>query len=223
MEKTVVLYYSPESDSPVEVDVLVFRSAIHLYEPGGKRLLHSFPLKQTQFLHEGDVHRFYFENNNRHYMELPPDHPLISTLGRDISEARQGTPARLVRNRAVLLLGFLLVFIIGVYFLLLTSIPYLGLKLISREQEIEMGESLHGAMLRQARLLGEEIDEVKSKQVQAFADALGISDKYPVRVTVLNSNTINAYAVPGGHIVVYSALLDKIRTPEALAALLAGG
>ena len=221
MEKTVVLYYSPESDSPVEVDVLVFRSAIHLYEPGCKHLLQSFPLKQTQFLHEGEVHRFYFDNNNRHYMELSPDHPLMSTLGRDVSEARQGAPARLVRSRAVLVLGFLVVFIIGVYFLLLTSIPYLGLKLISREQEIEIGENLHGGMLRQARLMGEEVDEVKSKQLQAFADALGISEKYPVRVTLVKSNTINAYAVPGGHIVVYSALLDKIRTPEALAALLA--
>jgi predicted Zn-dependent protease len=40
-------------------------------------------------------------------------------------------------------------------------------------------------------------------------------------VTVVNSAEMNAFALPGGHIIVYSAMLDSLEEPEQLGALLA--
>src|SRR5205823_5662759 len=44
---------------------------------------------------------------------------------------------------------------------------------------------------------------------------------YPVQITVVHSDEMNAFAIPGGHIVVYDAILETMKTPEELAALLA--
>ncbi len=41
-----------------------------------------------------------------------------------------------------------------------------------------------------------------------------------IRITVVNDNTVNAFALPGGRIVVYSALLKEIGSYPELAALL---
>jgi predicted Zn-dependent protease len=44
---------------------------------------------------------------------------------------------------------------------------------------------------------------------------------YTIRVTVLDDMTINAFAVPGGQIVLLRGLLERSRTPEELAGVLA--
>jgi len=44
---------------------------------------------------------------------------------------------------------------------------------------------------------------------------------YPVRVSVLDFPMINAFAVPGGRIVLFSGLIDKAESPEEVAGVLA--
>jgi predicted Zn-dependent protease len=53
-----------------------------------------------------------------------------------------------------------------------------------------------------------------------FFKELKVTTEYNIRITVVNSEIVNAFALPGGNIVVYSALLKQIRTYPELAALL---
>jgi predicted Zn-dependent protease len=44
---------------------------------------------------------------------------------------------------------------------------------------------------------------------------------YTFRVTVVNNGTVNALAAPGGHLLLFRGLLERARTPEELAGVLA--
>jgi predicted Zn-dependent protease len=85
----------------------------------------------------------------------------------------------------------------------------------SKEREIALGEQMY-----QSLISGAKIDEHKTRAINDFYKALHYDIGYPVQITVVESNDVNAFAVPGGHIVVYDAILEGMKTPEELAALL---
>ncbi|MCW3106340.1 MAG: exported zinc metalloprotease YfgC precursor, partial [Segetibacter sp.] len=93
--------------------------------------------------------------------------------------------------------------------------------LIGVEQEIKIGDKLKDLTLKEAPVFGKNVDVKGSRILQQFADQLQLSSTYPIRVTVVNSDIVNAYALPGGNIVVYKGILERIKTPEELVALLA--
>jgi beta-barrel assembly-enhancing protease len=64
-------------------------------------------------------------------------------------------------------------------------------------------------------------DTFATTKVQQFADSMHLSDKRKITVTVVNSSILNAFAIPNGHIIVFSALLDTLDQPAELAGLLA--
>jgi Zn-dependent protease with chaperone function len=66
----------------------------------------------------------------------------------------------------------------------------------------------------------EETDKEKTKQLNAFFKALHYKTNYNIRITVVKSDVVNAYALPGGNIVVYTGILDKMDDYRELVALL---
>lgn len=68
-----------------------------------------------------------------------------------------------------------------------------------------------------------ELSSEKQTYLQKLTDSLRpcLDVHYPVRVRVIESNEANAFAFPGGTIVVYSGLLDKVQSENGLAFILA--
>lgn len=67
-------------------------------------------------------------------------------------------------------------------------------------------------------------DETVRKPVRAIVDKLtrfAPPMGYPFQVYVVNDKQVNAFATPGGYVVVYTGLLEKTASPEELAAVLA--
>lgn len=64
-------------------------------------------------------------------------------------------------------------------------------------------------------------DTAKTRLVQQFYDSLGYGGDYEMRITVVQEPVVNAFAVPGGHIVVFDSILGIMDAPEQLAGLLA--
>jgi predicted Zn-dependent protease len=85
----------------------------------------------------------------------------------------------------------------------------------SKEAEINLGEQMYQSVKLQYR-----IDNQKTAILNEFYKQLHYDVGYPVSITVVESKEMNAFAIPGGHIVVYDAILDQMKTPEELAALL---
>lgn len=81
--------------------------------------------------------------------------------------------------------------------------------------ETELGKSIASELLT-----SEKVDSTKSIAINRFFKHLQLKTDYPVQITVVNSATVNAFALPGGQIIVYDSILATMQSPEELAALL---
>ena len=148
------------------------------------------------------------------------DEQLIQALKKTLSHHKLfgNTSARVAGNvwtkLAVIALIILFV-LLGAY---LWFVPWLGERIansFSKETEISMGEKMYESMMPQYK-----IDSGKTVILNEFYKELHYDVGYPVTITVVDSKEMNAFAMPGGHIVVYSTILENMKTPEELAALL---
>jgi Zn-dependent protease with chaperone function len=65
-----------------------------------------------------------------------------------------------------------------------------------------------------------EVDSIKTKGLEQFSALLDLSKNKNLTFMVVKSEVVNAFALPNGKIIVFTGLLDKIKSPEELTALL---
>lgn len=100
----------------------------------------------------------------------------------------------------------------------LLIVPWLSVKLAARVPagtEREMGDAVYQAMGME-----DKEDKASSAVLNEFFKAMAIPSRYDIRISVVDDGVINAFALPGGRIVVYKPLLLQIRSYPELAALL---
>ncbi len=119
------------------------------------------------------------------------------------------------RRQLVLAITGVLIFLVAAYILLTVAVPKFAIRFISVDSEISMGNRFFNGLQEEIK-----IDQNASTVLQHFADQLQLSKQYPIKVSVAVSEDVNAYALPGGHIIVNSAILKELQTPESLVALL---
>ncbi|WP_031528594.1 M48 family metallopeptidase [Dyadobacter crusticola] len=119
----------------------------------------------------------------------------------------------------LILLGFIL-FILGLlaatYLFVLPFVAEKAAKQIPQDIEVRLGDTMYSNLIA-----GYEVDSSLSVKVNDFAKAIDFKTSYPIQITVVKENELNAFALPGGHIVVFDGILKKMKTKEELAALLA--
>lgn len=81
--------------------------------------------------------------------------------------------------------------------------------------EVALGQQLYVSVMHEY-----EKDEHLSQLANDFSRELAFNTDYPIEITVVKHYERNAFAMPGGHIVIYDALLRELESPEAFAALL---
>ncbi len=116
------------------------------------------------------------------------------------------------------LAGIFLVFIV-----LCASIYFYAIPLISGglaatfpiKWEEQIGDKLYESLKNE-----EDIAIEKSKKLQQFYDELHFKTDYNIQTVYAESNVVNAFAMPGGHIVLYAGLFDKMDNYKELAGLL---
>ena len=112
-----------------------------------------------------------------------------------------GAPLWLISRREVMIKG------------LATQVPV--------EWEVNLGEQIFKASVNPMELM--ETTEIQ-EELKALCEPLtrleGIAS-YPLKLHLIRSKVLNAFALPGGHVVIHSALLERLERPEALLAVLA--
>ena len=119
----------------------------------------------------------------------------------------------LVRH-TLFFMGFVAV-LVTAYLLL---VPWLSEKLAAKvapSTEQSLGDAVYDAMG-----LSAQEDKRSTLLLNDFFSAMDISTPYSIRISVVNSEVVNAFALPGGRIVVYTALLRQVNSYPELAALL---
>jgi beta-barrel assembly-enhancing protease len=99
-------------------------------------------------------------------------------------------------------------------------LPWLGETLVcmvvSKEYEKELGEKSYETLM-----LPFSKDERKTKLLQEYITELNLETSYKIEGTVLQSETVNAFALMGGKVVVFDEILSVMSSSNELSALLA--
>jgi len=153
------------------------------------------------------------------YLELNQSEDIESLRSKVAASSLFSQKSNLKSNTSLLgifsiLIGFVLLLGFS-YFYALPSLNQWAANRTPKEWEIKMGDSAI-----QQFLANEQEDVNKSNILNQFFDSLNISSIYPIKLYVVNDSIINAFAMPGGHIVVYKGILDRMCSYQELVGLL---
>lgn len=133
----------------------------------------------------------------------------------DEKRQRQGI---LSKQSVLLITGISAAVLIAALLLYIYVLPWAAEKavlLVPVETEIALGEKITEGMT------GESItNDSVNLYLEEFVKQLNLDKTYPIKVRLIVSDEINAFALPGGNIFIYSGLLEKIESPEELVALI---
>lgn len=212
MNPADILYYDHYRNEYFAVSVEVGNGWIKLNDLRNAARPQLFPLKDSTLRFKDDLYILYLDKKRYSYLQIPSSNPLHDELP---VLMKPYEISYFSRNKSSWLIVGILFFAVGLYFLFAEFFPKVAMKFVSVNSEIEMGNRLFNGMRE-----GIKIDQNASSILQNFADQLHLSKQYPIKVTVAVSDEVNAYALPGGHIVVNSAILKNLQKPESLVALL---
>ncbi len=105
--------------------------------------------------------------------------------------------------------------LVTAYFLI---VPWLSEKMASQvsvQTEEQFGNAVYDALD-----LAMKEDTAATAVLNEFFTTMKVETPYQVKITVVKSEEVNAFALPGGNIVVYTGLLNKLKSYPELAALL---
>lgn len=242
-------WFQLSPSQPEEVRLLLFNDRVHLYKAQTEEFLTSFPVKECSIaptpgnrdlniisnIASSDTvivpasggnndhtaagagwHKIFLTAAQSDYLVLNDANAITRFLLTEIDNKNKPALRRLRTSGTILSLTALLaIVVIFCYFLFTSIIPAMGLRLISTQQETGLGNSLFKSTVNTAL-----IDTQASRIAQEFADHLPLSKQYTIRVYVINNPEINAFAIPGGIIVIHSGILKRMNSYEEFAALL---
>jgi predicted Zn-dependent protease len=107
---------------------------------------------------------------------------------------------------------------VAVFLLAWTVIPWMGEQAagyVPQSYEEDLGESIYEAMLP-----GMEVDSQRTELLEQMVSRADFKSGYPLRFVVVNDEQKNAFALPGGRIVVYSGILEVMNDHAELMGLL---
>lgn len=206
----IYTYDSPDNAQKCQVTVTGKRIEIHLRDAhGNPRVVHWYWYNVVQ----GD-HALQHTGLPLQTLKVP-DYEFQDIVLRALKKGtRRGLPAVVsaVAGTAIVIGALVLL----AYFWLIPFLAGRMARTLPVEYEVKFGEEAYNGLIREYKILPRETELVNS-----FFKELHIPSRYPVAITVVEKAQTNAFAVPGGHIVVFSGLLQQMQHPEELAALLA--
>lgn len=155
------------------------------------------------------------------YTEYPPQLLRLSSsvLADELENRIQKGSKRVNVGKMAPLLKVLIFFFALLLIAYLFLIPWIASALANRfpiSYEKSIGDQTFNAMKADFVL-----DEKKTAYINEFFIGLKIQSRYDIQIVVIKGDVVNAFALPGGRIVVYDQLLKKLSSYPELAALLA--
>ena len=139
-------------------------------------------------------------------------------VAQNIQEKKEAQVRNKTRRRVLKVFTFFSAFVLAVMLVYAFVLPWIAGLIagsIPVEYERSMGKQLYASVKGSY-----EVDEKRTAYVNAFFDEMKVPSAYNIHITVVKNEVPNAYAMPGGYIVVHDKLLDGLSTYPELAALL---
>lgn len=217
MNSSSLDYFNGKSARSFKVIVTLVDNHVQIFEHTESTILiASSSLRDCSISYLNKVMFFYLDVSKTSYVVIPSDHELFETIKNKINSFSHGWFNKLMSVRGVPLIGLFIGLVLLVYSLFISVVPWFGLKLISIPKEIELGNNFYHSYMKEV-----QEDTLSSNYAQEFANNIHLSSTYPIKVTVVRDSLVNAFAMPGGHIIVYSGIVKNIHSSKEFAALLA--
>jgi beta-barrel assembly-enhancing protease len=221
MKSWLGTYHESSGAEPVEASVLAFEKVMTVgYRSlGSIHTTFTWNMKDIQAVVQSSTQSTRISHNNggSGYIVIPGKDAavFIAEMQQEIAKPLHKKGQTKEWSRNLLIFSGIVAVLVAAYFLL---VPWMAEKMagtVSVKTEERFGNEIYAALQ-----LDEAKDTAASTAVNKFFKQLDIPTAYDVKITVVKGEVVNAFALPGGHIVVYSALLDKLQSYPELAALL---
>ncbi|WP_259013940.1 M48 family metallopeptidase [Emticicia fluvialis] len=213
-------YYDGQTSRPHQVQVEVWGNSLRINDANINIVWAITEIEFSAFMGKGKTMLQYGAFPHQH-LEFPSDSPLAIAL-KAYLPGLSGKPTKEVRQyeaflkAALIMAGVAAGLLLALYYWLLPVVVSFVVSKIPVSAEVAIGEKFYQGLMGNAR-----VDKKATAALTGFAGCIDFETKYPLRFTVVENKDVNAFALPGGHVVVYSGIIDKLKTPEELAALLA--
>ncbi|MBK9107557.1 MAG: M48 family metallopeptidase [Saprospiraceae bacterium] len=112
-------------------------------------------------------------------------------------------------------IGIVIALSIAAYFIIAPRLADKIARNVPIEWELDLGKQVAAGLVPEGK-----VDTLKSQMLDSFFTAMKVTTDYPIKLYFVRDTVVNAFAMPGGSIVVYQGLFDKMQNYEALAGLL---
>jgi len=214
-------YYRGPQPKAVEVEVICLSEGLEIrFLPPNALEKRIWPLKgihPDEHPGDGKLIIAYGAAAEREYLEFD-DVNAIEQLGRShpSMQWQKGIRGRRVWLALSLLAVLTMLVLSFAYFAGLPRLADAAAAAVPMEWEMDLGRQIS-----EKTLSGLSIDETRSRWLDTFFAHLQIPSDYPIRLYFARDSVVNAFAMPGGTIVIYKGLFDRLHGPEALAGLVA--
>jgi Zn-dependent protease with chaperone function len=205
----------------VEATVLLFDKEVHIgyRNSRGENITMKWPFLETDIYFDATRQSTRLRHSKETGIEvfINSKEPLeyIENLKTEQSKPwHQKDKAKEWGKNFAIFLGVIGVLIL-LYFLL---VPWMSEKLATRvsiKTEEQFGDAVYSALSPQS-----QENPKAGMAVNDFFSSMNIATAYDIRISVIEGEAVNAFALPGGRIVIYTGLLSKMRSYPELAALL---
>jgi Zn-dependent protease with chaperone function len=147
--------------------------------------------------------------------------PLFLT-SQDLQQQLKSVHSGALRNRGFIALVLFLV-LLFFYSLYLAKTPLTNsiVDAVPAEWETELGDFVFKQYKVQHSFLSSEKADEYLQELTAPLESAIVDKRYPFQFHIAIDTMVNAFALPGGHVVINSGLISAARTPEEVAGVLA--
>ena len=209
-------YYNGSSAIPTNVHISMYGDALSIVDLESEEPKEIyFPYTECRYVKLEEQAFVYLKPSYTSYLVLPVQHPQYLELLSKISSKQTSWFQKLYKkNGAALFLAFLIA-AAAMLFIGYKTVPPLLVRFIPVREEIKWGNQFYESILSD-----KEIDSSATELVKKITEHYSMSNQYPIKIAVVEDTTVNAFAMPGGHIVIYSGIISTMKHPDELFALL---
>ena len=217
-EKTIGVFYDGASAVPHEIELVLDKEKGVFVFATANDQRHFWKLDDVTFEKKGHVLNLEHGRELLQYIKIT-EAPFIARL-----TALRNEKGYIGWYQKLIDLGFrmhvafavLILAVIGLGYVYV--IPWVGEKsvvLIPEYYDTELGDAFF-----EQNMLFKSIDTSKTKALNLFAKELKLNNTKKLKFTVVNSRTVNAFALPDGSIVVFSGIIDSMEDYDELVGLI---
>jgi beta-barrel assembly-enhancing protease len=212
--------YSSFGSAATEATVAIFDKELHIgYLENGQPSVLKWNIRDVQanFDFGKQETRIRHVRDNRIDITIEGNEAAtyIQSLQKEIAKPWTQTQQAREWGRNLLLFLGIIGGIVLLYFLLVPWLAGMMASKVSVKTEERFGEAVYNALGIES-----QEDTAASYLVNQFFAEMDVNTAYRIRITVAKGSTVNAFALPGGRIVVYDELIRQMDSYPELAALL---